>query len=382
MMEGVFERSGPEPPFTIGVEEEFQIVDLGTRELKSHARRILPQAQREVGGSATGELFQSQLETGTSVCSGAQDVRDELVRLRRAVIEAAQASGDGIVAASTHPLSRWQDQEVTPKHRYLGLAQDFAQLAEEHLICGCHVHVGIGDREAGIQILNRARSCNSVLLALSGNSPFWQRRYTSYSSFRTEVWRRWPMAGSPLPFRDRAEYDALVQVLVRSGAISDESKIYWDIRPADRFETLEFRSCDIGTGIEDTLVMALLCRAVAQTCWRQWRSDVAQRRLFEPPRGELLRAAEWRAARYGVGGTLIDVESGEQASAREVVERLLEKLRPVLEERSEWELASGWAERVLREGNGAQQQRVCYERSGSLESVVDDLLARTRAGVA
>ncbi len=370
-----------EPPFSIGVEEEFQIVDASTRELKSHASRVVHRAQEDVGQAATNELFLSQIETGTPVCNALEEVEAEVRRLRRAVIAAAQAAGDAIVAASTHPFSLARDQDVTPKERYLDMAQDYGQLADEHLICGCHVHVGIGDRDASIAILNRARAFNSVLLALSGNSPFWEGADTRYSSYRTEIWRRWPMAGAPLPFRDRAEYDDLVRDLVQAGAISDETKIYWDIRPAGRFETIEFRACDIGTSWRDTVAIAILCRAVAVMCWRE-HSDAEQKGLrFEPARGEMLRAAEWRAARYGVEDELIDVRSARLGSARHVVEGFLDWLRPALQERGEWEFAHGWAQQVLAEGNGAARQRRALEAGGALASVVDDLIARTQEGI-
>jgi carboxylate-amine ligase len=261
------------------------------------------------------------------------------------------------------------------------MAESYGKLVDEHLICGCHVHVGIGDREAAIAIMNRARSFNAVLLALSGNSPFWEGHDTRYSSFRTEIWRRWPMAGAPLAFRDRAEYDVLVRDLVRSGAISDETKIYWDIRPADRFETLEFRACDIGTSWRDTAAMAILCRALAETCWLEHVRDLEAGRAFVPVRGELLRAAEWRAARYGVEDELMDVGLCELRPARAVIEGMLDWLRPVLEERGEWNFAHGWATQVLAEGNGATRQRRALENSGSLSGVVDDLIARTKDGL-
>jgi carboxylate-amine ligase len=376
-----------QPPFTIGVEEEFQIVDASTRELKSHARRVLPRAQAELrddageGGAAMNELFESQVETGTPVCVTHEDVEREVRRLRRAVIEAAEAVGDRIVAASTHPFSLVRDQDVTPKDRYRDLAESFGILAQEHVICGCHVHVGCGTRDTGIAILNRARAVNYVLLALSGNSPFWEGTDTSYSSYRTEIWRRWPMAGAPLPFRDRAEYDALVADLIQSGAIADATNIYWDIRPADRFDTVEFRACDVGTSWQDTVAIALLCRAVAQTCWREHCDDEEAGRHLLPVRGEILRAAEWRAARFGLAGDLLDVASRTARPAREVVEQFLLWLRPSLEERGEWDFVDSWAVQVLAQGNGAALQRRALEDGGSLAAVVDDLAERTRDGV-
>lgn len=368
------------PPFTIGVEEEFQIIEPHSRELWSRARQIVSQAQQNVGDAATNELFLSQIEIGTPVCQSLEDVRREVIRLRRAIIEAAEKSGAQIVASGTHPFSRWQNQEVTPKERYLDMAENYGQLAAEHQICGCHVHIGIGDREASIALMNRARAWMPMLVAIGANSPFWEGLDTDYASYRLEIWRRWPHAGSPLPFQNRAEYDALVRTLVKTGAISDETKIYWDIRPADRFETVEFRVCDVATEVENAVLIAALCRAIAQTAWHEYQTDLERDAVSVPLRGELMRAAEWRAARFGLSENLIDVQRGEAVPARELVGRLMNWLRPALEANDEWTTVSELMSQVLAH-NGAQKQRAVFERSGSLESVVDDLMARTRNDV-
>ncbi|MDF2440177.1 MAG: glutamate---cysteine ligase / carboxylate-amine ligase [Abditibacteriota bacterium] len=362
----------------MGVEEEYQIVDPQTRQLR-RGGHVVASAQQEVGQEATSELFQSQIEIGTPICATLGDVRDEIKRLRSAVIEAALTNDVAIVAAGTHPFSSPHDQQVTPKERYLGLAEDFGILGREHFICGCHVHIGINDREAAIQILNRARGWLAPLLAISSNSPFWVGEDTGYNSYRTEVWRRWPMAGSPHPFGNRAEYDALVRTLVGTGAISDETKIYWDMRPADRFETLEFRVADIGLSVDDAVLIAGLCRAIARTCWNDWCRDCERQAMFVPVRPELLRASEWRAARYGLDDELLDVHAGETVPAAELVQRLLNWLRPTLEEFGDWAEIEELAAKVLRDGNGAHRQREVWRRTGKLEAVVDFLIAETKS---
>src|SRR3954451_6767665 len=205
--------------FSIGIEEEYQIVDPVTRELRPRAGRVLPRARQAVGDEVTNELFLSQVEIGTPVCRTLADVRAELVRLRRAVVEAAEADGDRIVAAGTHPFSRWQDQKFTPKERYSKILEENQQLAREQIIFGCHVHVGIADREDGIQVMNRSRPWLPTLLALSANSPFWLGRDTGYASYRTELFQRFPMTGTPHLFASRAEYDELVDTLVAAGMI-------------------------------------------------------------------------------------------------------------------------------------------------------------------
>jgi carboxylate-amine ligase len=364
------------PEFTVGVEEEYQIIDRRTRELHPRAERILAGAEAAVGDRVTPELYLSQIEIGTPVCHALAEVRAELLRLRREVIAAAEREGNWIGAAATHPFSHWADQQITPKARYVGIAQDYQQLAREHLIFGCHVHVGITDREAAISVMNRARPWLASLLALSANSPFWLGADTGYSSFRTEIWRRWPMSGTPQVFHSRAEFDALVRQLVATGSIEDGTKIYWDVRPSARFETLEFRAADVCLTVDEAVMTAGLARALARTCHARAASDEP----FNHARPELLRAAKWRAARYGLDADLIDVEEGEARPARQMVEKLLSFLRPALEEHGEWDETSALARETLKRGNGATRQRETYARNGSLEEVVDFIVAETRKG--
>ncbi|MDQ3803507.1 MAG: carboxylate-amine ligase [Acidobacteriota bacterium] len=364
--------------FTVGVEEEYQIVHAGTRELRPRAATVLPEARSKAGDNVQPELYLSQIEIGTPVCRTLADVRAEIVRLRREVIRAAERDGSRIAAAGTHPFSHWEDQQLTPKARYLGIAQDYQQLAREQLIFGCHVHVGILDREAAIQVMNRTRPWLPVMLALAANSPFWLGADTGYASFRTEIWRRWPMAGTPHVFASRAEYDALVEALVAAGGITDATKIYWDVRPSARFETLEFRVTDVCMTVGEAVMVAGLARALARTCYGQAVRD-------EPvshARPELLRAAKWRAARYGLDAELIEAGAGVLVPAREAVEKFLALLRPSLEEHGEWAEVSALARETVGRGTGAARQRAAYERGGSLEDVVDLIVAQTAEGVA
>ncbi|HEX8492809.1 MAG TPA: carboxylate-amine ligase [Pyrinomonadaceae bacterium] len=362
--------------FTIGVEEEYQIIDAHTRELHSRQERILPEAQERVGDSVTPELYLSQIEIGTPVCQTLSDVRAEIVRLRRAVIAAAQNQGNWIAAAGTHPFSHWEDQEVTPKARYVGIEQEYQQLAREQLIFGCHVHVGISDRDAAIEVMNRSRSWLAVLLALSANSPFWLGADTGYASFRTQLWRRWPMAGTPHLFASRAEYDELVKALVATESIEDGTKIYWDARPSARFETLEFRVTDVCMTIDEAVMVAGLVRALARTCY----ADAMRGAAVEHPRPELLRAAKWRAARYGLDADLIDFRGRCAVPAREAVEKLLAALRPALEEHEEWDEVQTLVRETIARGTGATRQRAAYAQAGRYEDVVDLIVAETAKG--
>jgi len=359
--------------FTIGVEEEYQIVDRETRELRPRSAEVLPHAQKTVGDEVQPELYLSQIEIGTPVCHTLAEARAELVRLRRAVIKATERDGGRLAAAGTHPFSHWEDQTITPKARYIGIWQDYQQLAREHLIFGCHVHVGIDDREAAIEVMNRARPWLTVLLALAANSPFWLGADTGYSSFRTEIWRRWPMAGTPQAFKARAEYDQLVEALVATESIEDGTKIYWDVRPSARFETLEFRVTDVCMTIDETIMIAGLARALARTT----HAEAMRGDQITHARPELLRAAKWRAARYGLDADLIDIEAARSVPARDLIEKLLARLRPTLEEHGEWNEVSALTREVLQRGNGATRQRAAYEQNGRLEDVVDLIVAET-----
>jgi glutamate---cysteine ligase / carboxylate-amine ligase len=359
--------------FTIGVEEEYQIVDAEARELRPRALRILPGARAAVGEQVTPEMYLSQIEIGTPVCRTLAEVRAELTRLRREVNAAAEEQGSRIAAAGTHPFSHWEDQEITPRRRYAGIAEEYEQLAREHLIYGCHVHVGIRDREAAIQVMNRARLWLAPLLALAANSPFWLGRDTGYASYRTELWRRWPLAGTPHEFRSRSEYDSLVESLVETGSVDDATKVYWDVRPSTKFETLEFRVTDVCLTVDEAVMVAGLVRALARTCHGQ----AVRGEPLEQVRPELLRAAKWRAARYGLDEDLIDVGQGRAVPAHDLVERLLTRLRDALEEDGAWEEVGGLVHATLRRGNGAARQRAAFDRAHSWEAVVDYVLTET-----
>lgn len=365
-----------EEQFTIGVEEEYQIVDTETRELRSRSAEVLPGAQRIVGDEVQPELYLSQIEIGTPVCRTLEEARAELTRLRRAVIKATERDGGHLAAAGTHPFSHWEDQTITPKARYIGIWQDYQQLAREHLIFGCHVHVGIDDREAAIEVMNRARPWLAVLLALAANSPFWLGADTGYSSFRTEIWRRWPMAGMPQAFSSRAEYDRLIEALVATETIEDGTKIYWDLRPSARYETVEFRVTDVCMTIDEAVMIAGLSRALARTT----HAEAMRNEPITHARPELLRAAKWRAARYGLDADLIDIEAARAVPAHDLVEKLLARLRPDLEEHGEWNEINALTREVLTRGNGATRQRAAYAQNGRLEDVVDLIVAETVKG--
>ncbi len=362
--------------FTLGVEEEYQIVDMQTRALRAREREVLAQAQPTLGESVQPEFHASQIEIATPVCKTLAEARAQLIQARRALREAAAKTGCTIAASGTHPFSQTDAQPITPKPRYEDMAQDYQALARELVIFGCHVHVSLTDPDLAISVLNRARVWLTPLLALSASSPFWQGADTGYASFRTEMWVRWPMAGPPLLFADRAEHDALVQTLVQSGSISDETKIYWDVRLPAHVPTIEFRVADVCHRIDEAVMIAGLVRGLVQTCYAQTVSDMP----FPAARPELLRAAHWRAARYGLDGELIDIGAARSVPASDLIRSLLDFIRPALEESGDWEEVTALVAETLQQGNGAMRQRAVYQKSGRLEDVVDYIIAETARG--
>ena len=363
--------------FTIGVEEEFQILDPQTRALRSRVGRILPVARAEVGKDVTNELYLSQIEIGTPVCRTLAEVRAELGRLRRGVIDAAEKAGARIAAAGTHPFSHWMDQPITPKPRYLDLEADYQQLIREQVIFGCHVHVGIADRDVAIRVMNRVRPWLAPIVALSASSPFWLGEATGYASFRTQINSRFPTAGIPHEFASRAEFDQVVADLVSVGMIQDGSNIYWDIRPSSHVETVEFRIADVCTTIDEAVMVAAICRGLVRTCHAEEKRGEG----CVAVRPELLKAASWHAARFGLEGNLVDVRSRTPAPAADVVRGLLGYIRPALLDAGEWEEVETLVERTLATGNSAQRQRAAHANSRRLEDVVDLVIQETSAGV-
>ena len=364
-----------EGDFTLGVEEEYLVVDAESGAPRLDGDRLLAAARAELGDQVQPELQVAQLEIGTEVCSTLDEVRRGLCRLRGRLADAVGREGAAIAASGTHPAASWRDGRITPKDAYLRLERDYQQLAREQLICGCHVHVGIADPDVAIRVLNRVRPWLSPLVALAANSPFWSGADTGYASFRTEVWRRWPMAGTPAAFADRAEYDRLVETMLATGSIDEPARLYFDVRPSARYPTLEFRVTDVCLTVDEAVMVAGLIRALCRTGHREWVAG----RPVPDVRPELLRAATWRAARYGLDGELLDAAAGRTGPAAEVVGDLLAHVRPALDEAGEWEEIAGLVERTMASGTGAARQRRAFAAAGRLEDVVDAVIAETAA---
>lgn len=361
------------PAVTMGIEEEFQIVDLESRALIPAADSLMQSVEHEAPGEVHNEFHLSQIETASPVCGSLADVRAAVVSSRLELLRGAESRGQGIVAAGTHPFSHCKNQPFTPKDRYLKMAAAYQHIARELVIFGCHVHVGVDGKEDAVQVLNRARVWLVPLLALSANSPFWQGEDTGYASYRAELWSVWPMSGQPRVFQSFADYRKVVGHLVQCGAIDDATRIYWDMRLSLKIPTVEFRVADVCMTVNEAVMQAGLARGIARTCYEHSQAGLP----YSQPPHEVLRAAHWHAARYGLNGTLINVHQGKKVPAHDLIRSLLAFTREALEELGDWDEVSALVEETLGRGNGASRQRKAYHRRGELQDVVDYLLAET-----
>jgi carboxylate-amine ligase len=364
------------PSLTLGIEEEYQIIDPETRELRSYITEILS-GDHLVLGEVKPELHQSMVEIGTKVCSTPAEVRAELVRLRRHVMELAGKKGLVIAAAGTHPFSSWLTQEITPLERYMGVRQDLADLAQQLLIFGTHVHIGIEDRDFLIDAMNVARYFVPHVLTLSTSSPFWMGRETGLKSYRSIIFRNFPRTGIPPVLESGTAYAALVDTLVRTGCIPNASKIWWDVRPNHSYPTLEFRVCDVCTRVDEAVCVAAILQAIVAKLWKLRRDNMT----FRVYPTALIEENKWRAVRYGLDGRLVDLGKDQELPARALVRELLEWfVDDVLDElgsRKEVE----YAFTILEQGTSADRQIARFRETGDLKAVVDSLIAETADGV-
>lgn len=364
------------PSLTLGVEEEYQIIDPETRELRSYITQLLLEDHR-ILTQVKPELHQSIVEVGTTICQTPAEVREELVQLRRGVIELAGRTGLKIAAAGTHPFANWADQEITPLAHYVGVREDMKQLAEQLLIFGTHVHIGIEDKSFLIDAANVARYLLPHLLCLSTSSPFWMGRNTGLKSYRSIVFRSFPRSGVPRILDSWADYQSYVDTLVNSGSIPNASKIWWDVRPHWQYSTLEFRICDVCTRVDEAVCIAAILQALVAKLWKMRRDNTT----FRVYTADLIDENKWRAARYGLDGKLIDFGKQREFPARDLIRELLDwflgEMADELGTRKEVE----YAYKIMAEGSSADRQLAVYEKTGSLEAVVDHLIAETAEGV-
>lgn len=381
----------PNPPLTLGVEEEYQIIDPKTRDLYAYISELLSQdEQREDSLDLKPEFMQSQVEVGTQVCKDIKAVRTEVVRLRRAVCEMAIENGVEIAAASTHPFAKWQEQEITQGVRYKELLDDMQGVAQRLLIFGMHVHVGFGSdndsRNLMIEIMNQARYFIPHLLALSTSSPFWHGRNTGLKSYRSVVFESMPRTGIPHSFESYGEYKDFENLLGRVGAFGKQdrnAKIWWDIRPHPAFDTLEFRISDICTTVDECVCIAALFQAICAKLIKFRRQNMSWRQY----RHMHITENKWRAVRYGIQGEMVDFGLEQEVSFKLLMEELLEILDDVVDDLGSRKEVD-FVHTILERGTSADRQIAVFNAHGgddnreeALIAVVDHLVAETKQGV-
>jgi carboxylate-amine ligase len=373
------------PSFTLGIEEEYLLVDRSTRDLVSHPpRSMIEDCERLLEGQVSPEFLRSQIEVGTRTCSTLSEARTDLVHLRRTVAEVAAKHGFAPIAASTHPFGDWQAQMHTDKERYDVLEQDMQVTARRLLICGMHTHVGIEDNDLRIDILNQVAYFLPHLLALSTSSPFWHGEDTGLKSYRLCVFDELPRTGLPEGFASYGEYQRTVDLMVRAGLLEDATKLWWDVRPSGRFPTLEMRITDVCTQLEDALCCAALFRCLCRMLYRLRREN--QRwRIYSR---FLVDENRWRAQRYGFDEGLVDFGRGEIVPYGDLLEEIIELVREDAEYFGCLDEIEH-ARTVFARGTSAHQQLAAYnlalqegaERREALEAVVDWLIEETVAGL-
>jgi carboxylate-amine ligase len=373
--------AGKEPTFTLGIEEEYLLVDKETRGLVIEPpQTLMAEAEEECGPQVTPEFLQSQIEIGTKVCANIQEAHEDLARLRRNVIDVANRHGLAPIAASTHPFSSWTEQKHTRKERYDTLTHEMQGAARRLVICGMHVHVGIDDDELRIDLMNQMSYFLPHLLALSCSSPFWRGRDTGLKTYRLTIFDALPRTGLPERFASYAEYQRHVSVLIEAGLIEDATKIWWDLRPSARYPTLETRIMDVCTRIDDTVALASLLVCVFRMLYRL-RTRNQRWRIYTPM---LIRENRWRAMRYSFDEGLIDLAKGAVVPFEDLLDELLSLVAEDARALGCVEELAG-VRNIMSRGTSAHRQLRCYElqrASGasvekSLQAVVDLLIADT-----
>jgi glutamate---cysteine ligase / carboxylate-amine ligase len=363
--------------FTLGVEEEFQIVDPVTRELRSHIQQIIDEGKMTLHEQVKAEMHQSVVEMGTEICQDITEARREVTKLRTELAKLAIKNGLRIAAAGTHPFSHWKDQKITEHPRYKQVVDDMQQVARANLIFGLHVHVGIDDRELAIHIMNAARYFLPHIFALSTNSPFWLGRNTGFKSYRVKVFDRFPRTGIPDYFNSVSEYDNYINLLIKTNCIDNAKKVWWDIRMHPFFSTLEFRICDIPMRVDETIALAALMQAVVAKLYKLIRQNLG----FRLYRRALISENKWRASRYGIGGKLIDFGKKEEVPTMDLINELLEFVDDVVDELgSRKEL--DYIQEIIKMGTGADRQIAVWEQSYDTKNVVDLIIDETHHGLA
>jgi carboxylate-amine ligase len=365
------------PSLSIGIEEEYQTVDPVTRDLKSHIHaEIVQKGKSLLAERVKPEMHQSVVEIGTGVCKNIQEAKEEIRDIRRQIVGLARENGLRLAAGGTHPFAQWREQEIYPDDRYKVIVEDLKMVARANLIFGLHVHIGVEDRETGIQLMNSARYFLPHLLALSANSPFWLGMDTGLRSYRCKVFDKFPRTNIPDLYQSWSEFDNYVKLLIQTNCIDNAKKIWWDIRPHPHFPTLEFRVCDMPMRLEESIAIAALCQAIIAKLYRLHEQNLSFRHYSR----SLIMENKWRAARYGLDGKMIDFGKQTEVPARQLIEEILEFVADVSAELGSRE-EIGYVRRILEHGNGADRQLRVFQETGDLKKVVDYMIQETELGL-
>ena len=365
------------PSLSIGIEEEYQTIDPNTRDLRSHIQaEIIEKGKMLLAERIKPEMHQSVIEIGTGICRNIKEAKEEIRSIRQQIIGLARKNGLRLAAAGTHPFAQWRDQEIYPDDRYRMIVEDMKIVARANLIFGLHVHIGIEDRETAIHIMNAARYFLPHILALSANSPFWQGMDTGLRSYRCKVFDKFPRTNIPDLYSSWSEFENYVNLLIKTNCMDNAKKIWWDIRPHPHFPTLEFRICDIPMRVDETIAIAALCQAIVAKLYRLHEQNLSFRHYSRA----LIMENKWRAARYGLGGKLIDFGKQSEVPVRDLICEILEFVSDVTGELdSKDEIA--YITRILDEGSGADRQLRVFGETGDLNRVVDYMIEQTEQGL-
>ncbi len=361
--------------FTLGIEEEYMVIDPETRELVSHEQKIVEAAHRHMEDQVKAEMHQAVVEVGTNICNDIHDARNQVTYLRKTMCEIARDLGFSIGAAGTHPFSEWKKQLITPKPRYHQIINELQDTARSNLIFGLHVHVGIEDKSMAVHIVNQFRYFLPHIYALSTNSPFWEGRNTGFKSFRSKIFDKFPRTGIPPLFESHSEYENYVNLLIKTGCIDNAKKIWWDIRVHPFFPTIEVRICDVPLTIDETITIAALIQALAFKLFKLRSQNLN----FATYKRDLINENKWRASRYGIDGKLIDFGKENEVNTLILIHELLDFVDDVVDElgsRNEIERTY----QMLENGTGADRQLRVYEETKDFKNVVDYIISETLSG--
>ena len=362
--------------FTLGIEEEYQVIDPVTRELISHDQQIVSNAAKILNDQVKAEMHQAVVEVGTNICTDVTDAREQITYLRKSISGIANDLGFKIGAAGTHPFSKWETQLITPNPRYDEIITELQDTARSNLIFGLHVHIGIEDRELAIHLVNAMRYFLPHLYALSTNSPFWEGRNTGFKSFRSKVFDKFPRTGIPGVFNSYSEYENYVNLLVKTKCIDNPKKIWWDIRVHPFFPTLEVRICDVPLTVDETISIAALIQALIAKLYKLR----CQNLNFMIYHRALINENKWRASRYGLEGKMIDFGKECEVDTKLLMLELLDFVDDVVDDlgsRKEIE----FVQQMIKNGTGADRQLDIFKQTKDLTKVVDYITEQTILGL-